>query len=121
MSKTIANPAKALSQIAIEGLQEKKGQDILRMNLTGVTGAVTDYFVIGTGSSDRQVQALANSVIEMIEETTGERPHNKEGLQQGEWVLLDYVNVVVHIFQPEKRAFYDIEGLWGDAQFENFE
>ena len=121
MIKTIATEAKSLSQIAIEGLQEKKGQEIVRMDLTEVPGAVTDYFVICTGTSDRHVQALANSVEAIIQEDAGEKPHNKEGVQQGEWVLLDYVNVVVHIFQREKRTFYDIEGLWGDAEFENFE
>ena len=121
MIKTIANEAKTLSQIAVEGLQDKKGVDILRMDLTNVSGAVTDFFVISTGTSDRHVQALANSVADMIEESTGEKPLNKEGLLQGEWVLLDYVNLVVHVFQKEKREFYNIEELWGDAHFEKFE
>lgn len=121
MVKTIAKEAKALSQIAIEGLQDKKGVNIVRMDLSNVTGAVTDFFVVCTGTSDRHVQALANSVVDTIEEETGEKPLNKEGLQQGEWVLLDYVNVVVHVFQHDKRNFYNIEELWGDAEFEKFE
>jgi ribosome-associated protein len=113
----VALDAKALSDVVIEGLQEIKGQEILRMDLRKVDGAVTDYFVLCTGTSDKHVQALAESVIDLAKEYD-ERPHNKEGLQTGEWVLIDYVNVVVHIFQREKRAFFRLEDLWGDAEFE---
>ena len=113
----VALDAKALSDVVIEGLQEIKGQEILRMDLRDVDGAITDYFVLCTGTSDKHVQALAESVIELTKEH-GERPHNKEGLQQGEWALIDYVNVVVHIFQREKRSFFRLEDLWGDAEFE---
>lgn len=113
----VALDAKALTNLTIEGLQEIKGQDILRMDLRHVDGAVTDYFVICTGTSDRHVQALAESVLEMTKEA-GERPISTEGLQAGEWVLIDFVNVVVHIFQRDVRDFYRLEDLWGDANFE---
>jgi len=117
---SVALDAKALSDLAVEGLQEIKGQEILRMDLRGVDGAVTDYFVLCTGTSDKHVQALAESVMDMAREA-GERPISKEGLDTGEWVLLDFVNVVVHVFQREQRLFYRLEDLWGDANFEAFE
>ena len=112
--------AKTLSQIAVSALQEVKGKQIIRMDLTQTDGAITDYFVICSGTSDRHVTALAESVIEKTRDA-GERPINQEGLQAGEWILLDFVNVVVHIFQQEKRDFYRLEKLWGDATFESFD
>lgn len=113
----VALDAKALSDVVIEGLQEIKGQEILRMDLRQVPGAITDYFVLCTGTSDKHVQALAESVLDLAKEA-GEIPHNREGTQVGEWVLIDYVDVVVHIFQREKRSFFRLEDLWGDAEFE---
>jgi ribosome-associated protein len=111
--------AKAISDIAVKGLQEIKGQNIVRMNLTGASGAVTDYFIICTGTSDRHVSSLAESVLKEMK-AHGERPISTEGLQHGEWVLIDFVNVVIHIFQKEKRDFYRLEALWGDAEIESF-
>jgi ribosome-associated protein len=110
--------AKALSDLVIEGLLEKKGQRIVRMDLRNTDGAVTDFFVICTGTSDRHVDALADSVQEVIKKNSGENPISKEGVEQAEWILLDYVNVVVHIFQETKRQFYKLEALWGDADTE---
>ena len=111
-----------LSEIAIQGLQEKKGVNIVRMNLKDVKGAVTDYFVIATGTSDRHAQALAVAAEDMIRKLNDdERPLHREGERAGEWVLLDYVNVVVHVFLEAKREFYNIEELWGDAVIERFD
>ncbi|MDX2247481.1 MAG: ribosome silencing factor [Bacteroidia bacterium] len=107
--------AQKLSDIAVKGLQEIKGQDIVRMDLRKTDGAITDYFIICTGTSDRHVQSLAESVMKMMSEVK-EKPLSKEGLQHGEWVLIDYGNVVVHIFQRGKREFYRLEDLWGDAK-----
>ena len=112
--------AKALSSLAVEALQEKKGLNILRMDLRDADGSVTDFFVICSGTSDRHVQALADSVLEFLR-NSGERPHNKEGIDKGEWILLDYINVVVHIFQKDTREFFRLEDLWGDAKFERIE
>jgi ribosome-associated protein len=109
--------AQALADIAIKGLQEVKGQEILKMDLRNSDGSVTDFFLICTGTSDRHVQALGDSVLKFIKEA-GELPHSKEGFDKGDWVLLDYINVVVHIFQEEARNFYRLEKLWGDAEFE---
>jgi len=104
-----------LSQIAIQGLQEKKGVDIVRLDLRELDTAITDYFVICTGNSDRHVQALAESVVDFLEKQ-GESPISREGIQKGEWAVIDYVTVVVHIFLKEKREFYRLEDLWGDAE-----
>ncbi|MEL6588832.1 MAG: ribosome silencing factor, partial [Bacteroidota bacterium] len=91
--------AKALSDLAIEGLLEKKGRNIVRLDLRETEGASTDFFVICTGTSDRHVEALADSVIKVMKEKAEERPLSLEGKEAGEWVLADYFNVVVHIFQ----------------------
>lgn len=116
MAKKQDSPGKVLSDAVVKALKEKKGTDIVRLDLRKVNGAVTDFFVIATGSSDRHVTALAEHVVEEIKEKTGERPVSKEGLRTGEWALLDYVTVVVHVFQEEKREFFAIEELWGDAE-----
>ncbi|MEM6348248.1 MAG: ribosome silencing factor [Bacteroidota bacterium] len=110
--------AKALSDLAIEGLLEKKGKNIVRLDLRDTEGAVTDFFVICTGTSDRHVEALSESVVKVIKEKAEERPLSIEGKESGEWVLTDYFNVVVHIFQEEKRNFYRLEDLWGDSERE---
>jgi len=115
--KQIPLDAKSLTDIAIEGLREKKGEAIARLNLEGLETAITDYFVICTGNSDRHVQALAESVMECLAKY-GEKPISKEGIQRGEWVVLDYASVIVHIFLRDKREFYRLEDLWGDAQVE---
>lgn len=112
--------AKALSSIAVEALSEKKGREILRMDLRDADGSVTDFFVLCTGTSDRHVQALADSVMETLS-GIGEKPHNKEGMDKAEWILLDYVNIVVHIFQNDTREFFRLEDLWGDAKIERIE
>lgn len=111
--------AKQLADAVVQGLQDKKALDIVVMDLRKVRGAITDYFVIASGTSDKHVQALGDSVWTFCEEHLQDKPMNIEGRQQGEWGLLDYVNVVVHIFLEERRQFYDIESLWGDAPTEH--
>ncbi len=113
----VALDAKSLTNVLIEGLREIKGQDILRMDLRNADGAVADFFVLCTGTSDKHVQALADSVLEFAAEYQ-EKPISREGMNEGKWVLLDFVNVVVHIFQRETREFYRLDKLWGDADFE---
>ncbi|MEL6135312.1 MAG: ribosome silencing factor [Bacteroidota bacterium] len=117
----VALDAKALTDIAIQGLQEVKGTQIVRMDLRDVDGAITDFFVLCTGTSDRHVQSLAESAEKFIREQAEEKPNTREGVKGGEWILLDYVNVIVHIFQKPTRAFFNLEDLWGDAGFEQFE
>lgn len=104
-----------LVQTIVAAMQDKKALEITTLNLNGLDNAVCDYFVICHGSSDRQVNAIAKSVDKFVKEHMGEDPWHAEGYTNSEWILLDYVNVVVHIFQAEKREFYNIERLWADA------
>lgn len=119
MQKTITE-SKTIQQQAVDALEAKKGVNITMMDLRNVPGAITDYFVICTGTSDKHVQALADSVEEQLKLNLDERPINVEGHSQGEWVLIDYVDLVVHVFIREKRDFYNIEDLWGDAVFTHY-
>lgn len=110
-----------ISEMAIQGVQEKKGNDIVRLDLRNIHSSVADYFVICHANSATQVKAIALSVEEEIYKAFKMEPWRKEGLQHGEWVLLDYVDVVVHIFKTEKREFYGIEELWGDAEVQAYQ
>jgi ribosome-associated protein len=110
-----------LSEIIVAGMQEKKAEDIIRLDLRDVKGAVTDFFVICTGNSDTQVQAISDSVQDFTRKQIEERVWNSEGYKTGQWILLDYVNVVAHVFLRENRAFYGLEDLWGDAPSKRFE
>ncbi|MDD4776840.1 MAG: ribosome silencing factor [Fermentimonas sp.] len=103
----------------IEGIQEKKGKNINTINLKGITGAVCDYFVICEGNSPTQVSALAESVEKVVKENTQENPIRVQGKQQSEWIGMDYGDVIVHIFLPELRTYYNIDLLWGDAHSEH--
>lgn len=105
-----------LSELAIYGIQEKKGNDIVRLDLRNIFSSVSDYFVICHADSSTQVKAIANSVEEEIFKATQQEAWRKEGLEYGEWILLDYVDVVIHIFRTDKREFYGVEDLWGDAE-----
>jgi ribosome-associated protein len=105
-----------IAEIAIKGMQEKKAKEIICMDLRNVHNAVTDFFVICHGDSNTQVDAIAGSVEEEIRKVIGEKPWHREGFENAEWILLDYVNVVVHVFQKEQRGFYKLEALWADAE-----
>lgn len=116
MKKTKQTSSTDLSQYIIEGMHEKKANQIVLMDLRKINNAITDFFVICSGNSDTQVDAIAQSVEDVVYKRSKQDPWNKEGRQNKEWILLDYVDVVVHVFQSEKRAFFDIESLWGDAE-----
>lgn len=105
-----------LSQAAITALEEKKGYRIILLDLKEVENTVCDFFVICHGNSDTQVSALADSVEREVKTKLRERPWHIEGKENKSWVLLDYSNVVVHIFQREVRDFYKLEDLWADAK-----
>jgi len=109
-----------ISELAIHGMQEKKGNDIVRLDLRNLNSSVTDYFIICHADSSTQVRAIANSVEDEIFKATQQDPWRKEGLEYSEWILLDYVDVVVHIFRTDKREFYGVEELWGDAEIKNY-
>jgi ribosome-associated protein len=103
-----------LAQRAAGILLDRKANDVVLLSLKGVSD-MTDYFLIASGTSDTHVRALGNSVLEDLKKDTGEAAHHVEGLQAGRWVLLDYVDFVVHVFHPTLRNFYQIERLWADA------
>lgn len=114
------NESAYISELAIHGIQEKKGNDIVRLDLRNIHSSVSDYFVICHADSTTQVKAIANSIEDEIFKATQQEPWRKEGLQYGEWILLDYVNVVVHVFRTDKREFYGVEDLWGDAEIKSY-
>tara|TARA_B100000902_G_scaffold388938_1_gene435332 strand:- start:653 stop:1036 length:384 start_codon:yes stop_codon:yes gene_type:complete len=99
----------------VRGIEEIKGQDIEILDLREIENTVCDYFIICNGTSNTQVNAIVNSVQKLVSKTLREKPWHVEGSNNAEWVLLDYVDVVVHVFQKQIREFYNIEGLWGDA------
>jgi ribosome-associated protein len=110
-----------LVDAVVKGIQEVKGRDIVHLDLRDITHAVTEHFVICNGGSDRQVQAISESVKKFTKELMDEKPWHVEGKENADWVLMDYVDVVVHIFNQEKREFYGLENLWGDAVKATFE
>lgn len=107
--------AAILADAVVKGIQEKKGENIVVMDLRALPNAVCDIFVIANAESTTQVSAIADSVEDTVRKEIGENPWHSEGYTNAQWILLDYVNVVVHIFQPEFRDFYAIEKLWADA------
>lgn len=112
---------KEIVSAAIEGILKIKGKDPVSLDLTEIENAVCKYFIICHGDSNTQVDALANSVIETVREETGEKVWHKEGLNNATWVLLDYSDVVIHIFQKEYRDFYKLEELWADAKITQYD
>lgn len=100
---------------AINACQEKKAEEITVLELEKGSGAFTDYFVVCSGTNPRQIQAISDEVEERLEKA-GLRPNNVEGYQQAEWVLLDYVDFVVHVFSEKARKYYDLERLWKSAK-----
>ena len=118
MSVTTATPKLSSAQLvqrAAAILLDRKANDVVLLNLAGVSD-MTDYFLIASGTSDTHVRSLGQSVLEDLKKDTGQMANHTEGLQQGRWVLLDYVDFVVHVFHPTLRNFYQIERLWADAQ-----
>ncbi len=99
----------------VEAIQDKKGKNIVSLDMTGFDGAICSHFVVCHADSTTQVEAISNGIEEMMEEKLGEKLYRVEGRQMGVWVAMDYVDVVVHIFQTELRDFYRLEELWSDA------
>lgn len=114
--KKIKDPTELLADAIVEGILEVKGRNISILNLKDIHNRVCDYFIICQADSNTQVNAIAGSVEVMVKKLTGERPYRKEGFENSEWVLVDYVTVVVHVFQTEVRNFYNLESLWADAE-----
>ena len=105
-----------LISVIISGIEDVKGQEINILDLREIENTVCDYFIICEGSSNTQVSAIVNSIQKKVSKQLKDNPWLTEGMDNAEWVLIDYVNVVVHVFQKQIREFYDIESLWGDAK-----
>ncbi|HSG08371.1 MAG TPA: ribosome silencing factor [Longimicrobiales bacterium] len=108
-AKDIPAPVMRIVELA----QERKAHDVVVLDLRGISSA-TDHFVLASGRSDTQVKAIADNIIEEMKKE-GHRPAHVEGLQGGRWVLVDFIDAVVHVFHPQARDFYQLENLWGDA------
>ena len=120
-STLVRQDSDTLADLVVRGMQDKKASDIVVLNLKELKNAVADYFIICSANSDTQLEAVARSVDEEIEKVTGESPWQTEGRTNREWVLLDYVDVVVHVFLRDRRKFYALEELWGDANISYIE
>ncbi len=107
--------SEVLARLAAQALDAKKGEDVRILDLRNVHGAPAEFFVIASGNVPSHVSALSDTVFETVKKATGLNPHKVEGYQNAEWILMDYFDVVVHIFQKEKRAFYRLDELWSDG------
>ena len=105
-----------LITFTIDGIEDVKGQNITILDLRDIENTVCDYFIICEGTSNTQVNAIVNSVQKKVSKNIKEKPWHIEGSENAEWVLMDYIDVVVHIFQKHIRQYYDLENLWGDAK-----
>jgi ribosome-associated protein len=121
MTKNQLTSSETLVETIVKGMQEVKGNDIVTIDLRKLPSAVCDFFVICHGNSNTQVEALADSVEREVFKTHAEAALHKEGRENAEWILLDYFNVVVHVFQRETRMFYGLEKLWADAPVKEIE
>ncbi|MBG0781537.1 MAG: ribosome silencing factor [Bacteroidales bacterium] len=108
--------AEKILEVAVKTMQEGKGKDIISLNLKKIGSAVTDYFLICHGNSHTQVDAIAAKILENVKKECGAIAYNKEGFENSEWILIDYVDVVVHVFLDNTRNFYQLESLWADAK-----
>lgn len=118
MAKKISNltESEVLARLAAQGMDNKKGDDIVVLDLRELQSAPANFFVICSGNVPSHVSAISDGVFEVIKKATGQNPHKIEGYDNAEWILMDYFDVVVHIFQKDKRDFFRLEELWADAK-----
>ena len=117
----MVNQNNQLITLIIEGIENVKGDDIQLLDLRDIENNVCDYFILCTGSSNTQVDAIVNSIQKHVSKNIKDKPWHIEGQESSQWILMDYVNVVVHVFQKQTREFYDLESLWGDAKITEIE
>ncbi len=121
MNKLSTTPQEVLLDSVVKGLDDVKGLDITIIDLRDVVHAISSYFVIAHGTSHTQVEALAHSVEKVCWEALGDKPVSVQGLRNGEWAIIDFFDVVVHVFHEEARTRYGLEELWGDADIRKIE
>ena len=107
-----------LNNLIIDSIQDIKGKNILKLDLTKIEDSPTDYFIICEGDSTTQVKSIANNIHHRMKSELGIKANHIEGMLDSKWVLVDYFDIVVHIFYPETRSYYDLESLWSDAETE---
>ena len=115
MIKNISNTEALISKI-IGGIEEVKGDEVNLLDLREIKNSVCSYFIICNGTSNTHVNAIVNSIQKTVSKTLKEKPYHTEGQENSEWVLIDYIDIVVHVFQKQKRDHYNLENLWGDAK-----
>ncbi len=121
MRKKTVTEQESLKDLIVNGMKEKKASRITIIDLKSIKNAVADYFILCTGNSDTQVDAISDSIEKEVYKSTSVNPYRTEGKNNKEWVLIDYVDVVAHVFKDETRKFYALEDLWGDAKIINIE
>ncbi len=115
VSEKTLEATEVLKEEIVKGIQEKKGLDITCLNLAKINSTVCDYFVVCHGTSNTHVNAIAESIEDQVNKHIGLKPRRREGFINAEWILLDYLDVVVHVFQQQVREYYKLEDLWADA------
>jgi len=121
MSTKKLDSSNVLLETIIEGIQDVKGKDITILNLKNIETAICKYFVICSGTSNTHVSSVSDSIRKTVSKEIQEKPWHTEGQNTSEWILMDYSNIVVHVFQEQTREFYNLEDLWGDAEIRNIE
>ena len=119
MKKNNLDSSDILANVIVGGMLNNKSENIVSLDLKKIESAVCDYFIICHGNSNTHITAIANNIIKETSKELNDKPLSKEGISNGTWILLDYGNVVAHIFQKEIRDYYNLEELWGDAQIKN--
>jgi len=114
------NSNSRILKLIVKAIQEKKGEKIVSLDLRKIPEAVSDYFIICEATSTTQIRAIADFVEETIKKQTGEIPYHHEGYETMHWILIDYINIVVHIMQPDARKFYKLEEMWSDAALQEY-
>ena len=120
MAKKTVSTDSLITEI-IAGIEDVKGENITILDLRDIENTVCDYFIICDGNSNTQVNAISGAIQKKVGKVLKDKPWHVEGENNAEWVLIDYVNVVVHVFQKQVREFYNLEGLWGDAKISNIQ
>ena len=114
------NSNSRILKLIVKAIQEKKGEKIVSLDLRKIPEAISDYFIICEATSTTQIKAIADFVEETIKKQTGELPYHHEGYETMHWILIDYINIVVHIMQPDARKFYKLEEMWSDAPLQEY-
>lgn len=112
---------KKIIDLIVKGIKEKKGKEIVTINLSSIQNIISDYFIVCHGDSNTQVEAITDEVERTLYENLKEKPLHKEGKANAIWILLDYGNIIVHVFQKDTRFFYNLEGLWADGVINKIE